>query len=88
MAMARVEELEKKKENPVVASTLQALEIAGSLILELADGAEKFETTVHNAFKEALTQTNHAEAVLFFQGFARGLASPGFLPGRLGICRT
>ena len=82
-SLARIEQMEKQRDNPVVASALQGYEIVGSLIIEMADGAKQFETIIHNAFKEALDQTNHAEAVLFFQGFARGIASPGYLQGQL-----
>lgn len=78
-----VEHLEKNKENPVVASTLHAVQLAGSLIQELANEAGEFEKIVHNAFKEALEQPDYGEAVQFFQGFAQGIASPGLLPGRL-----
>jgi hypothetical protein len=80
---AFIEQLDKNKENPVVASGLHSMEVAGSLIEELAKGGDEFEKIVHNAFKEALDQPSHAEAVLFFQGFAQGIASPGILPGRL-----
>lgn len=81
--VAFIEQLEKNKENPVVASTMQSMEIAGSLLIELANGSDEFEKIVHNAFREALEQTNYVEAVQFFQGFAHGISSPGILPGRL-----
>ena len=82
-AVTYIEQLEKNAENPVVASTLHSLELAGSLMVEMAEDSEKFEKIVHNAFKEALDQTNYAEAVQFFQGFAQGISSPGLKLGKL-----
>jgi len=82
-AVAYIERLGRKKEHPVVASTIQALDTTGSLLLELANGSDEFEKIVHLAFKEALNQTDYGEAVQFFQGFAQGISSPGILPGKL-----
>ena len=76
-------QLEKNKENPVVASNNHSLEVVGSLFEGLAKDAPAFEKIVHNAFKEALEQSNYGEAVQFFQGFAQGISSPGLLPGKL-----
>ena len=78
-----LKQFQEQKENPAAASTLHAIQVTRDLLSELANEVEEFEKIVHNAFKEALDQSNHTEAVLFFQGFARGLASPGLLPGRL-----
>jgi hypothetical protein len=82
-ATALLEHFEKNKENPVVASTLHAIHVAGELVTELAQGVDEFYKTVHNAFKEALEQANYAEAVQFFQGFAQGISSPGIKHGKL-----
>jgi hypothetical protein len=81
--VALIEQLVKNKENPVAASTLHAMEVTGSLIEEMAEDATEFEKIVHNAFREALKQTNYGEAVQFFQGFAQGISSPGIVAGKL-----
>jgi hypothetical protein len=81
--IALFEHLEKQKENPAVAGGLHSMQVAGSLLEELANGSDEFEKIVHNAFREALEQTDYAEAVQFFQGFAQGISSPGILPGQL-----
>jgi hypothetical protein len=80
---AHINQLDKNKEKPDVASTLHALEVTGSLIEELAKDGVEFEKIVHTAFKEALDQPNYAEAVQFFQGFAQGISSPGLKQGKL-----
>lgn len=78
-----LERFEKNKENPTVASTLHAIEITAEMVEELANESVEFYKIVHNAFKEALEQSNYAEAVQFFQGFAQGISSPGIKQGRL-----
>jgi hypothetical protein len=82
-AVAYVEQLENNKENPVAASLLHSMEVTGALIEDLGKEAEEFGKIVHNAFKEALDQSDYAEAVQFFQGFAQGISSPGLKLGKL-----
>ena len=80
---ALLEQLERHKENSVVADGLHSMHVTGSLVMDLAANSDEFEKIVHNAFKEALDQPNYAEAVQFFQGFAQGISSPGLKQGKL-----
>ena len=75
--------LTKNQQVPGVESLLQAASVSGMMILELVKHASKFEKKVHAAFKAALNQTNHQEAIEFFRGYAHGLATPGIKDGKL-----
>jgi hypothetical protein len=78
-----VEFYTKNQQVPGVESLLQGANVAGMLILELVKHLPKFEKKVHAAFKAALDQPSHQEAIEFFRGFAHGLANPGIRDGKL-----
>ncbi len=78
-----VELFTKNKQIPGVESLLQAANIAGMLVLELTKHFPKFEKNVHEAFRAALDQGSHQEAIEFFRGYAHGLANPGIKDGKL-----
>lgn len=78
-----VELLTKNEQLPGVGSLLQAANVAGMLVLELAKHFPKFEKNVHAAFKAALNQHSHQEVIEFFRGYAHGLANPGMKDGKL-----
>jgi hypothetical protein len=78
-----VEFFTKHEQVPGVGSLLQGANVAGMLVLELAKGFPRFEKNVHAAFKAALDQHSHQEAIEFFRGYAHGLANPGIKDGKL-----
>ena len=69
--------LQSQKEKPGVSSLLHVINITSMLIADFAKDVEQVESKVLQAFKRALGQPSHKEAVDFFQGFAKGLTIKG-----------
>jgi hypothetical protein len=78
-----VEVLRTQRHVPGVSSMLHSSRVLGMMLEEFTKHFPKFEKTVHAAFKAALDQPSHQEAVEFFRGFATGLAKPGIRGGKV-----
>jgi len=68
---------EKQKDKPSAANALRTLNLAKTQLLDLAKTVSPLEKNVLRAFKMALEQPNHQEAVEFFESFAIGLSKKG-----------
>jgi hypothetical protein len=82
-AMALMDEIEKKKDDPAMASLYHIAGVVGNLITEFAQDGEAFDKIVHDAFTAALNQPSLDEAAQFFRGFAKGISKPGLKSGKL-----
>lgn len=78
----KLEALNKLPNAPGLDSARHLFRVAEACLEELAKDGPRFEKMVHAAFKAALDQTSHQEAVEFFQGFAKGLSAAGLNAGK------
>ena len=76
-------EMEQQAHIPEVANNLELLHIVGMFVNEFNKSLPRFKRNIQDAFKAALVQPNYQEAVEFFRGFAKGLATQGFNDGKI-----
>ena len=79
--MALFEQWEKSKDNPAIASVLQAFEFVGHALALSSIANPKYAAITVDALKTAWEQPNPLERLAFFQGLTEGMSKPG-LPGR------
>jgi len=75
---------EKKKDEPNASTALNGLNFARQMVTE-AGNVGPIEENLLQAFKLALNQPNHQEAVEFFRGFALGLSKKGITSKGLAL---
>jgi hypothetical protein len=80
-AEAAVEQLEKSKDKPEIASLLQAFELAGNAMVSTEPLMDQVAKITLDALKMAWEQPDPLERLAFFQGIAEGLSKPG-VPAR------
>ena len=86
---AVVSAFQKHGSEPPVASALEAIKEAVSLLVQLEKSVlPGMESLVNRAFTAALNQTNREEAAEFFRGFARGISKPGLSHGPSALSTT
>ena len=68
---------EKQKENPGAADTIRQMKLLKGQLQFAAENTDRIGRNVLQAFKLALEQPSHEEAVEFFRGFATGLSKKG-----------
>jgi hypothetical protein len=80
--------LEANRGNAAVQSLLNVLGIVQKLSARWVEWFPQFEKVLHDAFREALDQPSHEDAVSFFEGFAKGISKPGLKNGAATLGTT